>query len=282
MTETKQPKHSYSSTGTYATCQEQYHQINWLRVPEYQSTDNEQNIRGSEMHDEVERCILEDDDYRLPDPLHPHEDYNWMLEDFRSLTGLKIPEMQLAINKAWRPCDYKDPHAFYRGKVDLTCINGTHMNVQDLKTGKRKFEETKEYTAWLPARWTGVAPDMKDYGWLQKKRKLEGLPELKAEDMVMGYSRQASEYALMMFCHFPQVETIDFSFIWSNIAGVTTDDFQFQRERDIERMMETMLYLPAQIANSIETDTWTRTKSGLCNGHCSVVGCVNWKPKKAW
>lgn len=269
-TKQKEPKHSYSSTGTYATCPQQYYKVNWLRVPEYQSTDNEANIRGSLIHDHIEHCVLEDEPYTLPDELHPEQDYNWILDDFRSLTGLKIPEMQLAIDKQWKPCDYKDPRAWYRGKVDLTCIKGTHMNVKDLKSGKRKFYVAEDYTRWLQSRHTGGRkPTKEDTRWLSDPT-----------DTVLANARQASEYALMMFLHFPKVETIDFSFVWSNVEGVTEDVYQFELERDKEQLFKTMLHLPTKINESIETDTWPLVKSGLCKGWCSVVSCKNWKPKE--
>lgn len=233
------------------------------------------------MHDHVENCILDDTEYTLPDELHPDEDYNWILEDFRALTGLKIPEMQLAIDMAWQPTPYalgkdgegktiQNPKAWYRGKVDLTCINGDHMWVRDLKTGKRKWYSAEDYTRWLQSRHVkGRQPTKEETKWLPDPT-----------DTVLANARQASEYALLMFLHFPHIKTINFGFIWSNVEGVREDIYEFDQDRDKEQLLKTMLHLPTKIEESIQTDVWPMRKTGLCNGWCPVVGCKNWKPKK--
>ena len=259
---TKSPKHSYSSTGTYETCAHKYEQIIHLRIPEYQDTDNAQNIRGSEMHEEFETCVNEDTDYSDPQ-------YQWILDRFRGRTGLKIAEMQLAINRAWKPCDYKDKNAWYRGKIDFTTINGTHAWVDDLKTGKRRFKSPGDELRWLQ--------DRHVHGRAPLKEDVKYLPD--PDDYVLANARQASDYALMIFAHFPEIQTQDFSFVWSDVKGVDFDTFSFERGRDMKNLLKTMLYLPTKIEKSIKTDSWEPTPNFLCKGWCSVVGCTHWQPK---
>lgn len=272
MAKPKDPKHfkfSYSSTDTFDTCQYQFYQVNWLRIPEYQDSDNDQNIRGTQMHDECEHAVLEDREYDLPDELHPDKDYTWILDRFRARTGLKIPEMQLAIDKAWNPVDYKDPTAWYRAKIDFSCINGTHLWIDDLKTGKRKFKSAYDHTRWLQERHVkGRAPTKDELRWLPDPT-----------DYIQSNSRQIAEYALLMFLHLPHIDTITSSLVWSDVEGVTEDIWEFDRARDSEVLLQTMLHTPSNVEEAARTGTWTKTRSGLCKGWCPVVGCPNWSPK---
>ena len=260
----KPTMHSYSSTGMFQTCPGQYQKIRWLKT--YTSESNEAAERGTEMHDELEHCIIDDTDYSMPE-------YQWILDDFRAQTGLKVPEMELAINADWEPVPYyldeiddngrpvRNPEAWYGGKVDLTCLNGSHANVSDLKTGKRKFKEPEDFECWLIERHEGG---------------IQHAPQMLAN------ARQASEYSLLIFLHFPAIKTLDFRFIWSDVEDCKEDLFKFSRDTHSEKLLKTMLATPAKIEQAIETDTWELKPSGLCAGWCPVLSCENWKPKRTW
>ena len=250
----KNPRHSYSSTDKFNTCQVAYQKINWLKT--YRSESGAAAIRGTQMHEEYEQCVLDDTDYSIAD-------YQWVLDDFRAQTGLKIPEMQLAIDSHWEPTPYdlgKDeegktipnPDAFYCGIIDFTCINGTHANVDDLKTGKRKMKDPKPYETWL------------------LDRHEDGMKEA---PKMLANARQASEYTLLIFHHFPKIETIDFRFIWSDVEGITEDVYHFDKERDSLNLHETMLATPTKIQHAIENDEWVPNPSGLCRQYCEVETC---------
>lgn len=243
-------KHSYSSTSAYQTCPWQYKQVNFMRA--FVSESNEAAERGTVMHEHLEVCVDEDTEY-------PQAEYQWILDDFRAQTGLKIPEMKLAIDRDWCPVDYADPRAWYRGMIDLTCINGAHANVSDLKTGKRKFRDPLSFESWLIERHEGG---------------IETAPQMQAN------ARQAADYALLVFLHFPAIETMDFRFIWSDVPGVKEDLFKFKRSRDSRKLLKTMLATPSLIEHSVEHDEWEYRPSGLCNGFCPVVSCEHWKPKR--
>jgi hypothetical protein len=246
--------HSYSSTDTYNTCPEQWRSIKWLK--KFEGKSNPAAERGSLMHEDLETCLIEDTKY-------PIAEYRWILDNFRKLSGLKIPEIKLAINHNWEPTDYNlgytengmeipNPEGFYRGAIDLTCINGTHANVWDLKTGKRKMKEPKPYERWLLDRHT------------------EGMIE--APKMLVN-ARQASEYALMIFHHFPEIKTIEFKFIWSDVEDYTEDVYHFDKERDTVNLHETMLATPTKIQYSMDNDLWEPNPSGLCSKWCEVEDC---------
>lgn len=252
--EVKPIRFSYSSTDQFNTCPIKFQKINWLR--EYRGSSNAAAERGTQMHDEYENCILDDTDYSIVE-------YQWVLDRFRALTGLKIPEMQLAINHEWEPTPYdfgkdpdgksiSNPDAFYCGKIDFTCLNGTHADVWDLKTGKRKMKEPKPYETWL------------------LKRHEDGMREA---PKMLANARQASEYVLLIFHHFPEVETVQFKFIWSDVDGIEEDVYNFEKERDLEDLHKTMLATPTQIYHAIENDDWKPNPSGLCSKWCEVEDC---------
>lgn len=236
-------QHSYSSTGAFNTCPIQYKSINYLRT--FRSESNEAAERGTLMHEEYEECVNEDTDYSMPA-------YQWLLDDFRAETGLKIAEMKLAIDRNWQPVDYKDPTAWYRGMIDFTIINGTHADVRDAKTGKRKFKEAPGFERWL------------------LDRHEEGMKEA---PKILANARQASEYALLSFLHLPEVKTMDFRFIWTDVPGVREDVFHFDRERDGQKLLQTMLTTPVKIQHAVDNDEWEANPSGLCRLWCPVINC---------
>lgn len=250
----KLPRCSYSSTNMFNTCQGKWQNIKWLK--RYKSTSGPAADRGVVMHDEFEHCVLDDTDYSIAH-------YQWILDDFRAQTGLKIPEMQLAIDSNWEPTPYdlgedengdiiENPDVFYCGKIDFTCINGTHANVSDLKTGKRKMKEPAPYERWLI------------------KRHTDGMREA---PKMLDNARQASEYTLLIAHHFPAIKTIDFKFKWSDVDGITEDLYEFDLERDSKDLHETMLATPSKMQYAIDNDEWTLNPSGLCRNYCEVESC---------
>lgn len=231
---------SYSSTGSYKTCPRQFKHLN-LRG-DYQSPEHPATIRGSEMHDSLEDAINYGTDYE-------YHDYQWILDDFREQTGLKVPEMQLGTDINWNAVAYDHEDSWYRGKIDMTCINGTHADVTDLKTGKRRIEVASEFEKWLiPLHEQGM----------------------KTAPKILANARQASDYALLIFLHFEELETITFRFVWSDVEGIPYDTFNFDRTRDLPNLSKTLLYLPTLILRSQKLDDFPPNPSGLCYQHCPV------------
>ncbi len=244
---------SYSSTDEFNTCANRYHKIRVLK--HYKSSSGAAAERGTQMHEEFEDCVNLECDFSDPQ-------YQWVLDDFRSDTGLKMAEMALAIDVDWKPCPPEivdeegktrlNPDAWYIGKIDFTCINGTHAKVRDLKTGKRKFKDPDDSTRWLIHRHrTGMAT----------------APQMQAN------ARQANDYALLTFLHFPSIMTMDFSFVWSDVEGVKEDVFEFDRERDYSTMVDTMRAIPLRIKEAEDQDNWEYNPSGLCFEYCPVISC---------
>jgi len=120
------------------------------------------------------------------------------------------------------------------------------------KTGKRKMKEPKSYETWLLDRHT------------------EGMVEA---PKMLANARQASEYALLIFHHFPEIKTIEFKFIWSDVEGRTEDVYHFDKERDTVNLHETMLATPTKIQYSMDNDLWEPNPSGLCGKYCEVEDC---------
>ena len=253
MTQEQPIRFSYSGTNTYKTCPTMFQKINYLKT--FKSETHPAALRGSIMHEELEQAINED---TMWDP-----EYDWILEDFRSDTGLKMAEMKLAIDNHWRPTPYnlgydeegkeiKNPEVFYCGIIDMTVLNGSHAIVRDLKTGKRRFEEAKDYDRWML--------DNHDKG-------MQYAPK------ILSNARQANDYALLTMHHFPSIKTMDFAFVWSDVEGVKYDWFHFDRSKDDENMHKTMLAIPRKIQKSVMSDEWEPNPSGLCRLHCPVVSC---------
>jgi hypothetical protein len=218
-------RHSFSSTSTYETCAHRYQQVNLLKV--YKDAEHPAGQIGTEIHKSFELALETDSEVESE-----HGDYNEVMEYVRSFPGLKIPEMRLAIDRAWKPCDFFDDKVWYSGIVDVTIINGTQATVFDYKTGKHRLK-----------------------------------------------ARQANDNALMLFLHYPFIEDVHFEFLWVK-AGVEPDVFDYNRERDSQSMLETILDIPEQIEASDKEDDWPTTKSGLCNGWCPVVSCPHYKAPK--
>lgn len=267
MAQPENYKFSYSSTDTYRTCANQFHKVHWLKI--FSDGDpHPQAVRGDIMHTEFENCVNQDTDYSDPQ-------YQWVLDEFRAKTGLKIAEQKLAINADWEPTPYdlgKDPEgkiipnpdAWYRGKVDFTVINGTHADVDDAKTGKRKFKMPASYETWLLER---------------HETGMKTAPEMQAN------ARQGCEYALLIFLHFPEIQTIRFRFVWTDCEDTREDVFNYDRQRDYDDLIRTILATPRDILESDSTDTWDTNPSGLCANNCCVVSCEfhgmpYWKIKK--
>src|SRR5690606_8452134 len=47
-----------------------------------------------------------------------------------------VAEGEIAVDMGWKPCDYKNPNAYYRGKKDLHYEHGTTLHLFDWKSGK--------------------------------------------------------------------------------------------------------------------------------------------------
>ena len=126
-------RHSFSSTSVYETCGYQYQQVNLLK--NFQVEDHPTAIFGGERHKDLEVALQSDTDIE-----GEHAYYNNFLERIRQWDGFKIPEMRLAIDRAWQPCGFFDHKVWYSGIVDVTVINGDQATVVDYKCGKHRLK----------------------------------------------------------------------------------------------------------------------------------------------
>lgn len=90
-------------------------------------------------------------------------------------------------------------------------------------------------------------------------------------------SRQLKLFALLVFLHHPDIQSVKTGFVWLK-AGVT-DYETFTRDQESELWQEFVGDL-ARYNAAFKADVWTPRKSGLCRGWCPVTGCEFWEPKK--
>ena len=131
----------------------------------------------------------------LPDKYRPYEPIAQLVV---SAPGIKFTQMQLALDRAFKPCGYKDwDTAWVRVIYDLAIINKDHAWIWDWKNGQ----------IWLD------------------------------ED-------QLRLFATVGFHQFPELETIETSYVWLR-HGITSDKTYTRRELpdlwqtffpDVERM----------------------------------------------
>lgn len=130
-------KLSYSSISNFLQCPRKFKEVN----VDYRFKDSSFFAqKGTDIHKTIEDYIKGDSAvYPLGNYEHP------VIEQLRKSYHVKKPsgyvigvEQQFAINSSYAPCDYKDPDAILRGKIDLYVLTPTVLKVIDWKSGKRR------------------------------------------------------------------------------------------------------------------------------------------------
>lgn len=129
---------SYSSLNLFQQCPHKYYRIRIAQDVKEPPTDA---IRyGLMMHKAAEEYIRDGID--LPPTL---EYLRPTLDKLLSYPGEKFCEYKMALNRAFEPCDFDSPDAWWRGIADLLIIDGDCARILDYKTGKSaKFADTKQ------------------------------------------------------------------------------------------------------------------------------------------
>ena len=90
-------------------------------------------------------------------------------------------------------------------------------------------------------------------------------------------SKQLKLFALLVFIHHPEIQTVKTSFMW--IKTGESDHETYTRDQEAELWQEFVGDL-ARYNAAFKQDMWIPRKSGLCRGWCPVTGCEFWEPKK--
>lgn len=102
-----------------------------------------------------------------------------------------------------------------------------------------------------------------------------------ALDHKLGKRRENSDqlklFALLVFIHHPEVDTVHTAYAW--LAEGKRDTKTFQRS-DQDWMWAGFVADLTRYRNSFKTMTFDPKPSGLCNGWCPVTDCEYWKPKR--
>jgi hypothetical protein len=78
-------------------------------------------------------------------------------------------------------------------------------------------------------------------------------------------SDQLALFALLVFFHFPEVQTVRTMFVWLKTAQKDREDFT---REDIPKLWALFTNDLQRLKNSMETDTWIPRTSGLCSKWC--------------
>lgn len=91
-------------------------------------------------------------------------------------------------------------------------------------------------------------------------------------------SKQLKLFALMVFYHYPTVNTVHTSFEWLQFKQQTKETYTRDQIPALWAVFEKDLQ---QYVQAFKTDTWQCRPSGLCRGGwCPVESCQHWRPKR--
>lgn len=90
-------------------------------------------------------------------------------------------------------------------------------------------------------------------------------------------SKQLKLFALLVFLHHPEINTVKTSFMWIKTGESDHETYTREQEADLWQAFVGDL---AQYNAAFKQDVWTPRKSGLCRGWCPVTSCEFWEPKR--
>ncbi len=122
---------SHSKRKKYETCPKQF--FHTAVVQDVVEQSNDAAVWGNVVHEALEHRLR--DGTPLPPSLLIYEGY---CQSILRYPGTLHAELQLAINRKQRPCEWDAPDAFWRGIIDVCILNGSEARLIDHKTGKVK------------------------------------------------------------------------------------------------------------------------------------------------
>lgn len=153
---------SYSALTTYEQCPKKYFHL--YVAKDVRDADSSFSADGKIVHDAMRARVIDG----KPLPLNLRH-YEPIAAKFAAAPGEKHGEMRLALNNAFKPCDYFAPDVRVRVIIDLTIVQGDSAIVVDWKTGKVKDDPTQmALNAAVLSRWMPEIGLFKTlYVWLQ-------------------------------------------------------------------------------------------------------------------
>jgi CRISPR/Cas system-associated exonuclease Cas4 (RecB family) len=153
---------TYSHLDQYETCPRRFFETKIAK--KYPEPPSEHIKWGNEVHEAFEQRVLNSEP--LPDGM---KQWEGVAVKLAALPGQKFSEKKLAIDRAFKPCDYWD--SWSRGQPDLLVVNGAKAAVLDYKTGKRKPTEQLElYALYVFSHFPSVESIDTAFVWLKDKR----------------------------------------------------------------------------------------------------------------
>ena len=128
---------SFSSLKQYQNCPKQYHEIRVLK--NYTVKENEAMIYGKEVHLALENYVR--DGVELA---KNYQQFKSMVDGLIEIKGVKHCELEMALTRDRKPCDFQSDDRYCRGIADLVIIDGDYAFVVDYKTGSNKYPDTKQ------------------------------------------------------------------------------------------------------------------------------------------
>lgn len=153
---------TYSHLDQFETCPKRFHEVKIAK--NYPDPPGEAIKWGNEVHAAFEDRVLKG--VPLPEGMKRWEGIAVKLA---ALPGEKFSELRMAIDKAFKPCDYW--HSWSRGQPDLLVVNKQKAAVVDYKTGKRKPSEQLElYALYVFAHYPEVDAVDTAFVWLKDEK----------------------------------------------------------------------------------------------------------------
>lgn len=130
---------SHSGLKQYETCPRQYHEVKVLK--KYPREETEQTLYGTKLHEQAELYIRDgrplDRDFGFLKPI---------LDACIAMPGRKLTELEMALTKDLKPCDFKAPDYWVRGIADLVIIDDENLTARvfDYKSGSNRYPDTDQ------------------------------------------------------------------------------------------------------------------------------------------
>lgn len=130
------PPWSYSSLTAFETCPRKFYHTKVAKTVKEPPT--EHTAHGIEVHKAFE------DSVNLGAPM-PEKYAQWqpIALKLQQTPGEKLAELEIALDRQFRPVEWKDPDAWCRGIVDVVVEKDDAALAGDWKTGRRKPDSTQ-------------------------------------------------------------------------------------------------------------------------------------------
>ena len=127
---------SFSKLQSSEACAYRYQQVDLLR--NFKDEDRTALDWGDQVHKAFAQAFIRE--APLPAAMAP---WQYWVDETKALPGRIIVEAKWALDRNFNKCHWSAPTAWYRGKADLTRIDGPIADGIDWKTGRIKEDETQ-------------------------------------------------------------------------------------------------------------------------------------------